>query len=245
LFPRRAGSYYHQTKVHNTNNIHMACRVWGLSATDIMQGVVYGLRVEGEDVWDEDLCTRFDFDSCFAIPVFYQCDHFGLSVDDPRGLPLTGGLPFFGGAGNNYSAHAIAEAVQRVRGDRGSFALVGANGGWMSKYATGIYSTAPADWGANDRFAVLPKATDTVPMAKGPVASAVVETYTINRGPKGDEAIVIGRSDAGERVIANADLGDPATAAAFEGGEPFGARLALTQDDRGRTVGRVSGGRIA
>ena len=181
-----------------------------------------------------------DFYSCFAIPVFNQCDHFGLSVDDPRGLTLTGGLPFFGGAGNNYSAHAIAEAVQRVRGDRGSFALVGANGGWMSKYATGIYSTKPADWSANDRFAVLPKASDAVPLAKGPVESAVVETYTINRGPKGPEAIVIGRSDAGERVVGNADLADAATAEAFESGEPFGLRLALAQDERGRAVGRVA-----
>jgi acetyl-CoA C-acetyltransferase len=183
-----------------------------------------------------------DFYSCFAIPVFNQCDHFGLSPEDPRGLTLTGGLPFFGGAGNNYSAHAIAEAVQRVRADRGSFALVGANGGWMSKYATGIYSTAPADWSANDRFAVLPKASDRVPLAKGEVESATVETYTINRGPKGDEAIVIARNAAGERVILNADLADPATAAAFEGGEPFGLALAVTRDERGRNLGRIAPG---
>jgi acetyl-CoA C-acetyltransferase len=181
-----------------------------------------------------------DFYSCFAIPVFNQCDHFGLSADDPRGLTLTGGLPFFGGAGNNYSAHAIAEAVQRVRGDRGSFALVGANGGWMSKYATGIYSTMPADWSANDRFAKLPKATDKVPVAKGSVETAVVETYTINRGPKGAEAIFIGRSDAGERVVGNADLSDPATSQAFESGEPFGKCLRLSQDERGRTIGRIA-----
>ena len=181
-----------------------------------------------------------DFYSCFAIPVFNQCDHFGLSVDDPRGLTLTGGLPFFGGAGNNYSAHAIAEAVQRVRGDRGSFALIGANGGWMSKYATGVYSTTPADWSGNDRFAVLPKASDKVPVAKGQVDAATIESYTINRGPKGAEAIFIGRSDSGERVVGNADLSDAATAEAFEGGEPFGKRLTLTQDERGRTLGRVS-----
>jgi acetyl-CoA C-acetyltransferase len=181
-----------------------------------------------------------DFYSCFAIPVFNQCDHFGLSVDDPRGLTLTGGLPFFGGAGNNYSAHAIAEAVQRVRGDRGSYALVGANGGWMSKYATGVYSTEPADWSGNDRFAVLPKATDKVPLAKGPVDAATVETYTINRGPKGAEAIFIGRSDAGERVVGNADLSDAVTAEAFESGAPFGLRLALVQDERGRNIGRAA-----
>ena len=110
----------------------------------------------------------------------------------------------------------------------------------MSKYATGIYSTEPADWSANDRFAKLPKAADAVPVARGPVKSAVVETYTINRSPKGAEAVVIGRSDAGERVIANADLADPATAAAFESGEPFGARLALKQDEHGRNVGRIA-----
>jgi acetyl-CoA C-acetyltransferase len=187
-----------------------------------------------------DAMRYIDFYSCFAIPVFNQCDHFGLAVDDPRGLTLTGGLPFFGGAGNNYSAHAIAEAVQRVRGDRGAYALVGANGGWMSKYATGIYSTDPADWSGNDRFAVLPKATDKVPVAREPVNAAVVETYTINRGPKGADAIFIGRSDAGERVVGNGDLSDLATAEAFESGEPFGMRLALTQDERGRTVGRLA-----
>jgi acetyl-CoA C-acetyltransferase len=86
----------------------------------------------------------------------------------------------------------------------------------------------------------LPKATDKVPVARGPADAATVETYTINRGPKGAEAIFIGRSDAGERVVGNADLTDPVTSAAFESGEPFGARLTLTQDERGRTVGRVS-----
>jgi acetyl-CoA C-acetyltransferase len=187
-----------------------------------------------------DDMAYLDFYSCFAIPVFNQCDHFGLAYDDPRGLTLTGGLPFFGGAGNNYSAHAIAEAVRRVRADRGAFALVGANGGWMSKYATGIYSCQPADWRDNDRFVRLPKSTDKVPLAEAPVQGAVVETYTINHGPKGPEAIFIGRTEAGKRVVGNADLGDPATAAAFESGEPFDKRLTLTQDDRGRTVGRVA-----
>ena len=160
-------------------------------------------------------------------------------MDDPRGLTLTGGLPFFGGAGNNYCAHAIAEAVERARTDRGSFALVGANGGWMSKYATGIYSTDPADWSANDRYEKLPVADDAVPMASPPFDNATVETYTINRDRKGDVAVFVGRNQAGERVVGNADLGHNATRAAFEGGEPFGLTLTLTQDERGRNIGRV------
>ena len=184
--------------------------------------------------------SYLDFYSCFAIPVFNAIDHFGIAIDDPRGLTLTGGLPFFGGAGNNYSAHAMCEAVDRVRRDRGSYALVGANGGWMSKYSTGVYSTTPADWSANDRFAKLAKADDAVPRHEGAFDSAVVETYTINHGKNGSAAIFVGRNEAGERVCGNADLSHEATRALFEGGEPFDARLAVIQDERGRNIGRVA-----
>jgi acetyl-CoA C-acetyltransferase len=187
----------------------------------------------------EDM-AYLDFYSCFAIPVFNQIDHFGLSVDDTRGLTLTGGLPFFGGAGNNYSAHAIVEAVQRVRGDAGSFAFVGANGGWMSKYSSGVYSTTPADWSENDRFDVLPEAKDQVPLGSAEVAQATVETYTIHHTKKGAQAIWIGRDESGGRVAGNADLDDEATRALFEAGEPFSDTLRVTRDDRGRNIGRLA-----
>ena len=183
---------------------------------------------------------HLDFYSCFAIPVFNQCDHFGLSADDPRGLTLTGGLPFFGGAGNNYSAHAICEAVERARHDVGSFALVGANGGWMSKYSTGIYSTQAADWSGNDRFEKLALADNAVPLSDQPFASATVETYTINNTKKGSVAVFLGRNEAGERVSGNADLTHEPTRAAFEGGHPFGARLNVTRDERGCNIGQLA-----
>ncbi len=182
-----------------------------------------------------------DFYSCFAIPVLNQCDHFGLSVDDPRGLTLTGGLPFFGGAGNNYSAHAICEAVERVRSNPGSFALAGANGGWMSKYATGIYSTVPADWSANERFTKLAKASNGLARNDETFDAATVESYTINYSKSGSDAVFIGRNEAGERVVGNADLTHEATRAAFESGEPFGAKLSVTRDDRGRNIGQIAG----
>ncbi len=71
-FPRQAGSWYHQSKVHDSHNVAMACRIWGLRSTDIMQGVVYGTRVDamGED---ERLCTRFDFDQCFGTAINRFC----------------------------------------------------------------------------------------------------------------------------------------------------------------------------
>lgn len=103
--------------------------------------VAEALAVAGSGLDD---VAALDLYSCFPIPVFNICDAFGLSADDPRGLTMTGGLPFFGGAGNNYSMHAIAEAVAFARRHPGQLALVGANGGMMSKYSVGVYSTAPA-----------------------------------------------------------------------------------------------------
>jgi UDP-sulfoquinovose synthase len=71
-FPRQAGSWYHQTKVHDSNNIMLACRAWNLRSTDIMQGVVFGTRIDemGED---ERLVTRFDFDQCFGTVLNRYC----------------------------------------------------------------------------------------------------------------------------------------------------------------------------
>ncbi len=71
-FPRQAGSWYHQTKVHDSNNIMFACKVWGLRSTDIMQGVVFGTRID-EMGDDERLLTRFDFDQCFGTAINRYC----------------------------------------------------------------------------------------------------------------------------------------------------------------------------
>lgn len=200
--------------------------------------VEQALAIAGKGMDD---IAYLDFYSCFAIPVFNQCDHFGIAYDDPRGLTLTGGLPFFGGAGNNYSAHAICEAVERVREKRGSYALVGANGGWMSKYATGIYSAEPADWSSAERVRVIAKATNGVPRAGGEFASALVESYTINHTKKGSVAVFIGRNEADERVVGNADLTHEPTAKAFETGQPFGVTLSVEQGEGGRSLGRFVG----
>lgn len=71
-FPRQAGSFYHWSKVHDSNNTMFACRTWGLSATDIMQGVVFGTRIDG-GAGDPRLSTRLDFDQCFGTAVNRFC----------------------------------------------------------------------------------------------------------------------------------------------------------------------------
>jgi UDP-sulfoquinovose synthase len=70
-FPRMAGSWYHWSKVHGSNNIMFACRIWGLRATDVMQGVVFGSRID--DARDEGLLTRLDFDQAFGTAVNRFC----------------------------------------------------------------------------------------------------------------------------------------------------------------------------
>lgn len=72
-FPRQAGSWYHWSKVHGSNNIMFACKIYGLAATDVMQGVVFGTRINGTPVTDERLWSRLDFDQAFGTAVNRFC----------------------------------------------------------------------------------------------------------------------------------------------------------------------------
>ncbi len=81
-FPRQAGSWYHQSKVHDSNNVMLACKIWGLRSTDVMQGVVFGTRVDAMGD-DERLLTRFDFDQCFGTAINRFCSQTVI------GQPLT------------------------------------------------------------------------------------------------------------------------------------------------------------
>jgi acetyl-CoA C-acetyltransferase len=173
-----------------------------------------------------DLAT-IDLYSCFPAPVFNICDGLGLASDDPRGLTLTGGLPFFGGAGNNYSMHAIAETVQRARSHPGSFGFVGANGGIMSKYSAGVYSTTPAPWRA-DGSADLQAEIDGWPApreAREADGWATIETYTVRHARNGSRVgIIVGRLEAdGRRFIARGE--DEAVLSLLSAGESIGGRV--------------------
>ncbi|MCX6471334.1 MAG: acetyl-CoA acetyltransferase [Corynebacteriales bacterium] len=143
-----------------------------------------------------DDVSTMDLYSCFPVAVSAVCDGLGLAPDDPRGLTVTGGLPYFGGPGNNYSMHAIAEIVDRVRAEPGSFGLVGANGGVLSKYSTGIYSTRPAPWRPSNSTRVQAQLDDVadVPIIDRADGPAVIETFTVSYGKRRPKsAIVIGR----------------------------------------------------
>jgi UDP-sulfoquinovose synthase len=81
-FPKQPGSFYHLSKVHDSHNLMFACKIWGLRATDLNQGVVYG-TVTDEVMLDEALINRFDYDDVFGTVLNRFC------VQAAAGHPLT------------------------------------------------------------------------------------------------------------------------------------------------------------
>jgi UDP-sulfoquinovose synthase len=65
LYPKRPGSFYHLSKVHDSHNLEFGCRIWGLRVTDLNQGIVYG-QMTTESALDDRLATRFDYDAVFG-----------------------------------------------------------------------------------------------------------------------------------------------------------------------------------
>lgn len=176
-----------------------------------------------------------DLYSCFPIAITTVTDAFDLDTEDPRRLTLTGGLPFFGGAGSNYSLHAVAEVVRRVRREPGVTGLVGANGGQLSKYAVGVYSARPRPWVPDDSTA-LQAGLDAVPgvpwteVADGP---AVIETFSVEPQRDGSRtAALVCRDLAGRRFLATAAADDELLdLLADEDVEPIGRRVHVRHVD--------------
>jgi acetyl-CoA C-acetyltransferase len=164
------------------------------------------LAMAGKTLSDIDV---IDLYSCFASAVQIGCQEVGLAEDDPRGLTVTGGLPYFGGPGNNYVTHSISEMLRRLRTRPGAFGLVTANGNYVTKHSFGVYSTAaPAGPWRRDSPALLQAQLDALPKAaftETPQGEATIETYTVMHGKSGPEfAVVFGLLNAtGQRFIAN------------------------------------------
>ena len=81
-YPKQASSFYHLSKVHDSNNIAFTCKAWGIKATDLNQGVVYGVKTD-ETEMHEELCNRLDYDAVFGTALNRFC------VQAAVGHPLT------------------------------------------------------------------------------------------------------------------------------------------------------------
>ncbi len=104
LFPKRPGSFYHLSKVHDSHNLEFGCRVWNLRVTDLNQGIVYGQETE-ESALDARLATRFDYDAVFGTVL----NRFAIQA--VLGLPLS----IYGGGGQSRAIIDIRDTVECVR----------------------------------------------------------------------------------------------------------------------------------
>ena len=126
-YPMRPGSFYHLSKVHDSHNIEFACRVWNLRATDLNQGVVYGLQTE-QTARDERLATRFDYDAVFGTVL----NRFVIQA--VIGHPLT----VYGTGGQTRGMIDIRDTVRCIQlacenpANRGEFRVFNQITEWMS-----------------------------------------------------------------------------------------------------------------
>ncbi|MEM8941649.1 MAG: acetyl-CoA acetyltransferase [Pseudomonadota bacterium] len=154
--------------------------------------------------------TDFDLYSCFPSAVQVACRALGLDPLDERRVTVTGGLTLFGGPGNNYSLHAIAEMVDRLRKRADGIGLVTANGGYLSKHAVGVYGSKAPDalWTGLDNGKIQAQVDQTprVPCAERGEGVYTIEAHTVRYGSSGPErAILLGRLSTDERCVAISD----------------------------------------
>ncbi|MEE9609021.1 MAG: acetyl-CoA acetyltransferase [Myxococcota bacterium] len=154
---------------------------------------------------------RIDFYSCFPVAVEMACEMLEIDEADPRGLTVTGGLPYAGGPGNNYTLHSLAAMMEKLRAAPGAKGLVTGNGWYLTKHAATVLASAPQEPAPASRSAAHER-----PASGSPQAEAVaivdeangrgrVETYTVVFDREGAPArgIVLGRLEDGGRFLAN------------------------------------------
>lgn len=183
-------------------------------ATDL----VLKQALESSGITASDI-AMVDLYSCFPVAVLLAAEALGIDpLADPAALTLTGGLPFFGGAGNNYSMHAIAAMIDACRANPGSKGLVLANGGFLSKEAAGVYSSEPQpDWQPLSNAAIQAECDAQIgPRLLSEDATGTLESYTVTY-TKGEatRGYAFLRTADGARILARTAKGDAAKLAAI------------------------------
>lgn len=179
----------------------------------------------------------FDFYSCFPVAVATAVETLGLRPDDPRGVTVTGGLPYAGGPANNYTTHSIAAMTERLRDDPGALGVVSALGWFVTKHGWAVYGSRPPGHEvlAPDRDA-LQKAVDAAaaarPLVDDPSGPATVAAYTVvhDRSGAPQRGMLIGETPDGRRFWAELDP-DPTVLAHACEHELVGARGSVRRVD--------------
>ncbi len=176
-----------------------------------------------------DDIAHVDLYSCFPSAVQLAAHELGLSLDRP--LTVTGGLPFAGGPWNNYVSHAVATMVEVLRGDPSTVGLVTGLGGFVTKHAIGLYSTAsPSDGFRWESSTSTPPGRTVADDYEGP---ATVESWTVMYSRAGDPETGIATCLTPDDRRAWATSTDPDTLATM-----------TTEDLAGQKATLAAGGRL-
>jgi acetyl-CoA C-acetyltransferase len=179
-----------------------------------------------------DEVAHLDLYSCFPAAVQIAAHELGLAIDDPaRALTVTGGLTFAGGPGNNYSAHAIATLVQRLREDPHAYGLVTAVGWYLTKHAVGVYSARPP----RRPFSSLDPRPQRPPTRRASIhyaGPATVEAYTVvyQRDGSPEAAILSALGAYEQRALIRISERDVIDALLSE--DPIGRSIDVAADQR-------------
>src|SRR3990167_9508427 len=181
---------------------------------------------------------HIDLYSCFPVAVELGAEELGLALDDPRGLTVTGGLPYMGGPGNNYAMHSIATMMGKLRDHPHSWGLCTANGWYLTKQSTGVYSTRPLEgpWEREDP-AVIQRQIDALPhpaLVEHPEGPAIIEAYTVVHTRDGYHMGIVCGRDSHDRRFTAVPPDEEAPLRDLEGREGVG---------RSGTVGRHPDGK--
>ncbi|MEU1952508.1 acetyl-CoA acetyltransferase [Nocardia rhamnosiphila] len=179
-----------------------------------------------------DDLTHIDVYSCFPSAVQVAARELGLATDDPsRPLTVTGGLTFAGGPWNNYSTHAIAAMATRLREAPGTYGLVTANSGYLTKHAFGVYRTEPPRAGfRRDDVQVAVDREPTVRAEPGYTGPATAEAWTVVYGRAGEpeRGLLAVRTPDGGRTLASTV--EPGAVARLLAAETAGESVVISED---------------
>jgi acetyl-CoA C-acetyltransferase len=221
-----------------TEKWFLSDRIDYASSPAIQESARLSLEMAGLGI---DQIDFFDLYSCFPSATAIAASALGLDIHDPLSLTLTGGLAYFGGPGNNYTMHAIAHAVQRIREKPEEVGLVTGVGLYLTKHSLGIYggSEPEGPWNRDHLENIQEKidGMESPELCLAPEGSATVETYTVthDRDNAPDGSIIIARMDDGRRCFARTDP-DPDLLTAMETEEFIGRKGQVRKGEDGPNI---------
>lgn len=185
----------------------------------------------------------YDLYSCFPCAALIAANEIGLPLSPLPNISITGGLSFFGAPGSNYTMHAIANAVVRLRSNPGEFGLISGLGWYITKHAVGVYSRRKPkkEWLIKSSESLQAKinAMEAPKLTQSPRGYATIETYTVlNEGSLNPPfSIIVARDESGGRFLATTSR-ETSEAMLSDNMEFIGQRGRVSQSSDGKNVFR-------